>query len=126
MGIGSILVERGLISTEQLEQAIAEQNHTGERLDYVLVRLGYCTSADVLEAIGQQFAMPIVDLTSFDVKPDVLETLPRKLVFKQRCVPIERNNGTLRVATSDPFELTAFDELRLLTGLGIELVLADE
>ena len=56
----------------------------------------------------------------------MLSTLPAKLVFKQRCVPLERRNGTLRVATCDPFELTAFDELRLLTGMNIELVLADE
>ncbi|MHC5023278.1 MAG: GspE/PulE family protein, partial [Planctomycetota bacterium] len=126
MGIGSILVEKGLITDDQLSQAIAEQNRTGERLDHVLVRLGFVRSVDVLEAIGQQFAMPIVDLNTIEVKADILETLPAKLVFKQRCVPIERANGTLRVATSDPFELTAFDELRLLTGMAIELVLADE
>jgi len=126
VGIGSILVERGLISDDQLVQAIGEQNRTGERLDHLLVRLGFVTSAQVLEAIGQQFAMPIVDLTAVEVEPDVLSLLPAKLVFKQRCVPLEKRNGTLRVATCDPFELTAFDELRLLTGLGIELVLADE
>ncbi|MBT8484139.1 MAG: GspE/PulE family protein [Phycisphaerae bacterium] len=126
MGIGSILVERGLISDEQLHTAIDDQNRTGERLDTVLVRLGYVTATQVLEAIGQQFAMPIVDLAAIEVEPDVLQTLPAKLVFKQRCVPLERRNGTLRVATCDPFELTAFDELRLLTGMSIELVLADE
>lgn len=126
MGIGSILVERGVITDDQLGDAIKEQNRTGERLDHVLVRLGFVRSADVLEAIGQQFAMPIVDLNAVEVKPEVLKTLPAKLVFKQRCVPIEQRNGTLRVATCDPFELTAFDELRLLTGLAIELVLADE
>jgi general secretion pathway protein E/type IV pilus assembly protein PilB len=126
VGIGSILVERGLITDEQLVEAIAEQNRTGERLDHVLVRLGYVNSSEVLEAIGQQFAMPIVDLGTIEAKPDLLETLPAKLVFKQQCVPIGRQNGTLRVATCDPFELTAFDELRLLTGMSIELVLADE
>ncbi|MCP3903714.1 MAG: Flp pilus assembly complex ATPase component [Planctomycetes bacterium] len=126
MGIGTILVERGLISDEQLARAIAEQNRTGERLDHLLVRLGFVTSEQVLEAIGQQFAMPIVDLGAVDVDAEVLRLLPAKLVFKQRCVPLEKRNGTLRVATCDPFELTAFDELRLLTGLGIELVLADE
>jgi general secretion pathway protein E len=126
MGIGSILVERGVLSEDQLAGAIAEQNRTGERLDHVLVRLGMCRSTDVLEAIGQQFAMPIVDLNAIEAKPDVLQTLPARLVFKQRCVPIEKRNGTLRVATCDPFELTAFDELRLLTGMAIELVLADE
>ncbi len=126
MGIGSILVERGLISRDQLTDAVEEQNRTGERLDRTLMRLGYCRSTDVLEAIGQQFAMPIIDLNDLEVDDDVLRLLPPKLVFKQRCVPIGRSNGALRVATSDPFELTAFDELRLLTGMGIELVLADE
>ncbi len=126
MGIGSILLERGLISEEQLKGALAEQNRTGERLDHALVRLGFVSSTDVLEAIGQQFALPIVDLNTIEVDEEVLQTLPAKLVFKQRCVPIGRTNGTLRVATCDPFELTAFDELRLLTGMSIELVLADE
>ena len=126
MGIGTILLERGLISDDQLSEAIAEQNRTGERLDHVLVRLGFVTDAEVLEAIGQQFAMPIVDLDDVQADPKVLRLLPAKLVFKQQCVPIERRNGTLRIATCDPFELTAFDELRLLTGMAIELVLADE
>ncbi|MCZ6851843.1 MAG: hypothetical protein O7F17_09400, partial [Planctomycetota bacterium] len=126
VGIGSILLERGLISEEQLEGALAEQNRTGERLDHALVRLGFVSSTDVLEAIGQQFALPIVDLKTIEVDEEVLQTLPAKLVFKQRCVPIGRSNGTLRVSTCDPFEMTAFDELRLLTGMSIELVLADE
>jgi len=126
MGVGTILLERGLIDAEQLDQAIEEQNRTGERLDHVMVRLGHVSSSDVLEVIGQQFALPIVDLDAIEVDADVLQLLPSKLVFKQRCVPIGRTDGTLRIATCDPFELTAFDELRLLTGMAIELVLADE
>ncbi len=126
MGIESILLERGLISDDQLSDAIAEQKRTGERLDIVLVRLGFVSPSHVLAAIGQHFSMPIVDLSTVEVKEDVLRQLPPKLVFRQRCVPIEQHNGTLRVSTCDPFELSAFDELRLLTGLGIELVLADE
>jgi len=126
VGIGSILVERGVITREQLEDALALQKETGERLDRTLVRLGYCGQGDVLKAIGDQFDMPIVDLSEIEPDADVLGTLPAKLVYKQNCVPISRSNGTLRVATSDPFELSAFDELRLLTGTSIELVLADE
>lgn len=103
-----------------------EQARTGERLDQVLVRLGFVNPSQALEAIAQQFAMPIVDLSTVEVREEVLRLLPPKLVFKQRCVPIEQSNGILRVATCDPFDLTAFDELRLLTGLSIELVLADE
>ena len=126
MGIGTILVDRGLISSVQLEDAISEQKRTGERLDRVLVRLGHIDPTRVLEEIGRHFDMPIVDLSDIEVDTDVLQSLPAKLVFKQLCVPIHRSETTLQIATCDPFELTAFDELRLLTGLGVELVLAEE
>jgi len=126
MGVGMILLERGLITREQLDRALAEQRSTGERLDRVLVRLGFVSGAQVLEAIGDQFDMPVVDLATVDVEREVLDALPAKLVYKQNCVPVGRDNGTLTVATSDPFELSVLDELKLLTGCSIELVLADE
>jgi type II secretory ATPase GspE/PulE/Tfp pilus assembly ATPase PilB-like protein len=126
MGLGTILVERGLITEQELDDAIREQKRTGERLDHVLVRLGHVDANRVLEAIGRQFDMPIVDLAETDVDEETLRILPSRLVFKQLCVPIRRTGNTLQVATCDPFELSAFDELRLLTGLGVELVLADE
>ena len=126
MGIGLILVEKGLITRAQLEEALAAQREDGERLDRVLVRLGFVSREQVLGALGDQFQMPVVDLTSMSPDRQVLEMLPTKLVYKQSCVPIDRHNGTLTVATSDPFEITALDELRLLTGCSIELVLADE
>jgi type IV pilus assembly protein PilB len=126
MGLGTILVERGLITEQELDDAIREQKRTGERLDHVLVRLGHVDANRVLEAIGRQFDMPIVDLAETEVDEETLRILPSRLVFKQLCVPIRRTGNTLQVATCDPFELSAFDELRLLTGLGVELVLADE
>ncbi len=126
MGIGTVLLSRGLISRAQLEQALTEQRTTGERLDRVLVRLGLVTRDQVLQAVGEQFQMPVVDLTDLVIEPKVLQTLPAKLVYKQNCVPIGRTGDTLTVATSDPFEITVLDELRLLAGCSIELVLADE
>jgi general secretion pathway protein E/type IV pilus assembly protein PilB len=126
MGIGAVLLERGLVTKGQMEAAIAEQRSSGERLDRVLIRQGVVSREQVLSAIGDQFHMPIIDLGTTVVEPKVLEALPAKLVYKQNCVPISRNETTLTVATSDPFELSVLDELRLLTGCSIELVLADE
>lgn len=126
MGIGSVLLQRGLISRAQLEDALGEQRRTGERLDRVLVRMGFVTREQVLEAIGEQFHMPVVDLATMAVEPKVLKQLPARLVHRQNCVPIAQANGTLTVATSDPFEISVLDELRLLAGCSIDLVLADE
>src|SRR5690606_38109518 len=66
------------------------------------------------------------DLATVEVEPKTLASLPAKLVYKQRCVPIRQTETALTIATSDPFEISMLDELRLLTGSAIELVLADE
>jgi general secretion pathway protein E len=126
MGIGTVLLQRGMISRAQLEEALAEQRASGERLDRVLVRLGHVTREQVLQAIGEQFHMPVVDIAAMTVEPKILQRLPARLVYRQNCVPIAVENGTLTVATSDPFELTVLDELKLLAGCSIDLVLADE
>ncbi|MBL0926275.1 MAG: Flp pilus assembly complex ATPase component TadA [Phycisphaerales bacterium] len=130
MAIGTILLDRGLIDRAQLEAALAEQKVSGERVDQVLLRMGLIRAGDALRAVGEQFDMPIVDLATIDVDPGVLSAIPPQVVFRQQCVPIERRGSgpasVLRVATSNPFELTVFDELRLLTGCAVELALADD
>lgn len=126
MGIGLTLLDRGLLSAEQLDEALAEQRTSGERLDRVLIKRGFVSREQVLAAMGEQFHMPVIDLASVEVEPKVLEALPSKLVYRQGCVPISRESDRLTVATSDPFALESLDELRLVTGCAIDLVLADE
>jgi general secretion pathway protein E/type IV pilus assembly protein PilB len=126
MGIGTLLLDQGTISREQLEAAIAQQRATGERLDRTLVRMGFVSGPQVLRAIGEQFSMPVIDLASTQVEQQVLDALPARLVYKQNCAPIARTGSVLTVATSDPFEISVLDELKLLTGCTISLVLADE
>ncbi len=126
MALGTLLISQGLLSQDQLDKALTEQRSSGERLDRVLVRLGFVTSSQVLTAVGDQFHLPVVDLDGLGVEPAVLQALPAKLIFRQRCVPIRKEDGVLTVATADPYELSVLDELRLLAGCPIELVLADE
>ena len=132
MGIATILLDQGLITSEQLEMALLEHRETGERLDQVLIKRGMVRDNEVTRAIGEQFDLPVIDLTEVSVDDDVLKTIPPQIVFRQRCVPIEKrpasngSPGALRVATADPFDLSVFDELRLMVGCPIELVLAEE
>jgi general secretion pathway protein E/type IV pilus assembly protein PilB len=129
MGIAALLLDRGIITRPQLDEAIAEQRASGERLDRVLVRKGMVSQEQVLQVIGDQLHMPVVDLRTVAIDQAVLQAIPAKLVYRQNCVPIARsadNPPTLTVATSDPFELSVLDELKLLTGCSIEIVLADE
>src|SRR5437667_3573011 len=74
--------------------------------------------------MSEQLHMPLVSLTDVTIDAQTLRALPPKLVYRKRLVPISRTNGTLNVATSDAFDLYAFDDIRLMTGLEIQPVLA--
>ncbi|MCZ6683146.1 MAG: ATPase, T2SS/T4P/T4SS family [Planctomycetota bacterium] len=127
MNLGNILVERKLITTEQLKSA-NDQCRANERLDHAIVRMGLCSETDVLDALGKLYQMDVVDLSAADVQVDLetLKKMPSKLVYRSKLIPLDRFNGTLRVATSDPFQIYAFDELRMLTGLEVKPALAKE
>ena len=126
MGIGTVLLDRDLITRQQLDDAIQEQARSGERLDRVLMRMGVVDRSQILRAVGEQLRLDVVDLADVVVRQDVLESLPAKLVFRHHCVPIARHEDTLTVATSDPFQLVIHDELSMHSGCAIELVLADD
>ncbi|MFW6154997.1 MAG: type II secretion system ATPase GspE [Planctomycetota bacterium] len=124
MGIGETLVAKGLITEARLAEANARRESTGQRLDHALVDVGAVDAGDLLTAMGEILNLPVVDLDAVDVDVDVLRAVPSKMAYRKRLVPVDRANGVLRVATCDPFDLYAFDELRLVTGLRIEPVLA--
>ncbi len=126
MGIGTVLLDRELITRQQLDDAIQEQARSGERLDRVLMRMGVVDRPQILRAVGEQLRLDVVDLADVVVSQDVLESLPAKLVFRHHCVPIAKHEDTLTVATSDPFQLVIHDELSMHSGCAIELVLSDD
>jgi len=124
MGIGEILLDKGLITAAQLAEAMDLRRSKGTRLDRALMQLGALSEETALSVISEQLAIPMVDLESVEIDVETLRSMPAKLVYRKRLVPVSRVNGTLKVATSDPFDLYAFDELHLLTGLQIQPVLA--
>ena len=126
MSIGEVLLEKGLISPEHLAEAMTLRKKEGLRLDQALLRLGAVGERDLLEVMSEQLGMPTVDLTSVAIDVETLRSLPARLVYRKHMVPVSRDNGSLTVATCDPFDLYAFDEIRLLTGLEVRPALAPE
>ena len=126
MGIAEVLLEKGLITPDHLTAAMDLRKKEGVRLDRALVRLGCIGEEDLLKVMSEQFAVPMVDLNEVEIDVETLRSLPPRLVHRKGIIPVKRDNGTLTVATSDPFDLYAFDEIRLLTGLEIQPALAPE
>lgn len=123
MSIGEVLLQRKRITGAQLKEATAARKPS-ERIEHSLVRLGYVTERDYLSIYSEQLSIPLLDLSQVDIDKELLRQTPSKVVHRDRVIPIDRHDGTIRVATNNPFNLYAFDELRMLMGAKIETVLA--
>jgi type II secretion system protein E len=102
----------------------AQKSAPGKPVHTILLERGFAKEEQLLPALADQFGMELVDLTNFTISPEILKEMPAKLVHRRSLFPLSRDNGTLRVATGDPFDIYALDELQTLTGLQVETVLA--
>jgi general secretion pathway protein E/type IV pilus assembly protein PilB len=123
MDIGELLLRRGLLDKNQIEQARLAQSE-GVRLDQAAVQLGFVTEDAALRALADEVGLAFVDLVDADVDLELLKDFPSRFIHRESLFPVHRNNGTLIVATSDPFNLYPLDELSVATGLTIVPVLA--
>jgi general secretion pathway protein E/type IV pilus assembly protein PilB len=119
------LVRKGVLTQEVLPRVTEAHGATPNRpLHEVLIERGFAKEEDVLSALADEFGMDLVDLTKIHVDPDILKAVPLKIVHRHTLMPLARNNGTLTVATGDPFNVNALDELQMLSGLAVQPVLA--
>ena len=124
MEVGEILVRRGLLDADQLQQSRSTNGTDGTLID-AAVRLGYVEEAAALKVLGEEIGMEFVDLTDADVDLSLLHTFPHKLIHRESLFPIRRDNGQLVIATSDPFDLYPLDEASAATGIAVLPVLAE-
>ena len=124
--LGTLLVEEGTITQEQLDTALAEQRRIGHtrRIGEILVGMRYISEPNLLRALSQQLDCPIVDLTHEPPDPAAVEIVPSEFALRHQLVPLHKNNGCLTVAMADPLDINAIDDMRLLTGLDIAPMLA--
>ena len=123
MEAGAILVKRGLLSSQQLDQ-LRRERPDAARLDMAAVDTGLVTEEAALRGLGDEVGIPFVDLEQQEIDLSLLRGFPQKLIHRHALFPLQRHNGSLRSATSDPFDLYPLDELSVTTGLTIEPVLA--
>lgn len=124
--LGHILVDAGRLSAEQLEAAIEHQREKEPHkpLGVVLVEQGAATDMDITFALGVQFNLPVLDLTTLTVDPDVLRLISEPVARKLGVLPVFLVEKELTVAMSDPTEIHTIDFLARQTKCAIQPVLA--
>ncbi|HQA36202.1 MAG TPA: ATPase, T2SS/T4P/T4SS family [Acetomicrobium sp.] len=124
--LGQILVEQGYILPEQLNLALKEQTATNLRIGETLVKNGWISEKDLAEAISKQANLPFVSLSMFRPMEEAIDAIPENMSRRLEVVPlsINENSNKLTVAVSDPFNILALDEIRMITGKDVEIVIA--
>ncbi len=122
MDIESVLQQRGLVTEDQWRDARTQAG--GRRIDSVLVEMGLLTEEQALEAFADELGMEFIELGDFEVDIELVGQFPTAAIFRHEVLPLDRDNGSVRVATSDPFDLEALSELSSLSGLELDPVLA--
>ncbi len=124
--LGDILIKEGLITREQLHQALAEQRASKHRLGYVLVKLGLVQELEITKLLARQYRMPAVDLSRFDVDPKLVKLIPADLATKHVVLPLKREGRTLTIAMADPTDHGLLEDLKFITRYDLFPVIAGE
>ena len=124
--IGELLVRENLLSAEELRKARSEVAAKGGRLGAQITKLGLLEEAQLTEFVAKQYNVPAIDLDEFEVDPEVIALIPEDVALKHGVVPVNRAGSTLILATADPSNIYALDDIKFLTGYNIQAVVASE
>ncbi|HYG98630.1 MAG TPA: type IV-A pilus assembly ATPase PilB [Terriglobales bacterium] len=124
--IGDLLVKEKAITSEQLSEALKVQKESGARLGSVLVKLGFLSEDDVTNFLSRQYGVPAINLAYFEIDPHVVKLIPYETARRYQVLPISRVGASLTLAMVDPTNVFAMDDIKFMTGLNIEPVVASE
>ena len=124
--IGELLVKENLITPLQLKNAVTSQRSSGGRLGHELTKLGYIEENELIAFLSKQYSVPSINLSEFEIDADVLKVLPKEVVTRHQVIPVNRTGSTLIVAMADPSNIYAVDDIKFITGLKIDVVVASE
>jgi type IV pilus assembly protein PilB len=121
--IGDILIEEGLVSPEQVELALSLRDKK-EKLGDTLIRIGYITENQLLDALEYQLGVKKITLSDYKLNESILRLISEEYARENAVIPISFEEGKLLVAVSDPLNYYVIDDLRLITGYNVKMLMA--
>jgi type IV pilus assembly protein PilB len=124
--LGEILVRENLISAQQLREALDYQRGSGGRLGSNLVKLGIVSDDVITAVLSRQYGVPSINLELFQIEESTVKLISQEVALKYSVLPISKVGATLTLAMADPTNVFAMDDIKFMTGLNIEPVIASE
>jgi type IV pilus assembly protein PilB len=124
--IGELLIKESLLTQEQLHLALKHQRENGGRLGSILIQLGFVEDDDITSLLSRKYGVPSINLAYFEIDPSVIKLVPMEVAQKYMVIPLSRVGSTLTVASTDPTNVFALDDIKFMTGFNVEPVVATE
>src|SRR6188474_3467786 len=124
--LGEILVRENLVTPQQLREALDYQRTSGGRLGSNLVKLGILSDDVITAVLSRQYGVPSINIDLFQVDAEVVKLISQEVALKYTVLPISKVGATLTLAMADPTNVFATDDIKFMTGLNVEPVIASE
>ena len=124
--LGELLIKEKLISPDQLQKAMESQKSQGGRLGANLTKLGFIKESELTSFISKKFGVPAINLSEFEISPEIISLVTKEVCLRHTIIPVNRAGSTLIVATADPSNIFAIDDIKFLTGYNVETAVASE
>lgn len=124
--LGEALIQHKMMSREQLEEALKQQQKTKEYLGQILIRMGIVSEPQIFQILSEQLGIRYIkNLKEVTISAELLKRIPAKLASHYQFLPVELINQRLTICVSNPLNFRAFDEIRALVGYEIEVAITD-
>jgi len=124
--LGELLLREKRITAAQLQEALGHQRSNGGRLGSSLVKLGFVRDDDISAVLSRQYGVPAITLSQFTLDAAIVRLVPAETANKYHVIPVSRSGTTLTLAMIDPTNVFAMDDIKFMTGLHVEPVVASE
>lgn len=122
--LGDILVKDGIITEEQLIKALNLQKDSGYKLGLILIAQGWLKEDQLFKVLEEQYEIPYIDINNIYIDPKVPKLISESLARKHMSIPIRIDKNKLTIAMVDPLDIIAKDDIRITTGLEIDVVIS--
>jgi type IV pilus assembly protein PilB len=122
--LGKYLVGRGIVGAEQLTEAQALAKKNGGKVHDILVKQGYASSEQVMQAMADMHGYEFFDLRDVPIPPSIVELVPESVARENAVIPLAEEDGALKVLVSDPFDYETFEKLQFILNRKVNIALA--
>ncbi len=122
--IGAILQQMGVVTYEQVEEALEYQQRDGCKLAEALIKLGYAQSEQITQALAKQYHLPYIDLDAVDLPEGVIALLAREVALENKVIPVQLKERSVVIALIDPLDFVTLDNVRFILNREVECMLA--